>query len=175
MTHTIAQLQAEFARNYKQNLELSVGDNTPFAILMQQLNTKFKDKTLTGKEQTAQLTQGLLTMAQAIYNASAQGAWTVIQLALNNEIANAELGLKAQVERAKQGLLNAQEVTERKKPALITQQIAQLGADERTKLLNAIGQIIFGYATGGVDVPTGLQGQQYNAWQSAYNYVQTKM
>ncbi|PPB65062.1 hypothetical protein CDQ75_09335, partial [Campylobacter hyointestinalis subsp. hyointestinalis] len=152
-------------------------DSSIFAKTLKYLEDSFNDKTLAPKDKIS--IQANLMSAMAI-NLTAKALETALswqqtnsqldlskqELALKKEQTNSQKLLSnAEIEfnKARTELVKAQTSTENQKNAAVIREIKSYDDQLRTKEAEIITNAVFGYASGGVSVPSDLMTKMLNA------------
>ncbi|CUU71820.1 hypothetical protein [Campylobacter hyointestinalis] len=163
--------------DYKKIENAIVDDSSIFAKTLKYLEDSFNDKTLAPKDKIS--IQANLMSAMAI-NLTARALDTALSWQQTNsqlELSKQELALKkeqtnsqkllsnAEIEfnKARTELVKAQTSTENQKNAAVIREIKSYDDQLRTKEAEIITNAVFGYASGGVSVPSDLMTKMLNA------------
>lgn len=138
--------------DYKQIEATIISENSIFDKTIKYLESSFNDKSLAPKDKIT--IQSNLMSSMAV-NLTAKA----LEIALNLQQTKSQVELsKAEIEfnKARTALVTAQTATEAQKKNAIIREIASYDDQQRIKEAEIITNAVFGYASGGVAVPSEL-------------------
>lgn len=138
--------------DYKQIEATIISENSIFDKTIKYLESSFNDKSLAPKDKIT--IQSNLMSSMAV-NLTAKA----LEIALNLQQTTSQVELsKAEIEfnKARTALVTAQTATEAQKKNAIIREIASYDDQQRIKEAEIITNAVFGYASGGVAVPSEL-------------------
>ncbi|ARR04541.1 hypothetical protein CVIC12175_1441 [Campylobacter vicugnae] len=138
--------------DYKQIEATIISENSIFDKAIKYLESSFNDKSLAPKDKIT--IQSNLMSSMAV-NLTAKA----LEIALNLQQTKSQLELsKAEIEfnKARTALVTAQTATEAQKKNAVIREIASYDDQQRIKEAEIITNAVFGYASGGVAVPSEL-------------------
>lgn len=143
---------SKLVNDYKQIEATIISENSIFDKTIKYLESSFNDKSLAPKDKIT--IQSNLMSSMAV-NLTAKA----LEIALNLQQTKSQVELsKAEIEfnKARTALVTAQTATEAQKKNAIIREIASYDDQQRIKEAEIITNAVFGYASGGVAVPSEL-------------------
>ncbi|MCR8690625.1 MULTISPECIES: hypothetical protein [Campylobacter] len=143
---------SKLVNDYKQIEATIISENSIFDKAIKYLESSFNDKSLAPKDKIT--IQSNLMSSMAV-NLTAKA----LEIALNLQQTKSQLELsKAEIEfnKARTALVTAQTATEAQKKNAVIREIASYDDQQRIKEAEIITNAVFGYASGGVAVPSEL-------------------
>lgn len=162
--------------DYKQIEAVIISENSIFDKTIKYLESSFNDKSLAPKDKitiqanlmssmTVNLTAKALEIALSLQQTKNQLELSNQELELKKEQTKSQIELsKAEIEfnRARTALVTAQTATEAQKKNAVIREIASYDDQQRIKEAEIITNAVFGYASGGVAVPSELSSKMLN-------------
>ncbi|CUU81910.1 Uncharacterised protein [Campylobacter hyointestinalis subsp. hyointestinalis] len=145
--------------DYKKIENAIVDDSSIFAKTLKYLEDSFNDKTLAPKDKIS--IQANLMSAMTI-NLTARALDTALnmqQVRSQIDLSNAEIGFN----KARTKLVEAQTETEKEKKNAVIREVTSYDDQLNIKEAEIITNAVFGYASGGVAVPSDLMTKMLNA------------
>ncbi|PPB55613.1 hypothetical protein [Campylobacter hyointestinalis] len=144
--------------DYKQIENAIVDDSSIFAKTLKYLEDSFNDKTLAPKDKIS--IQANLMSAMTI-NLTARALDTALnmQQVRSQDLSNAEIDFN----KARTKLVEAQTETEKEKKNAVIREVTSYDDQLNIKEAEIITNAVFGYASGGVAVPSDLMTKMLNA------------
>ncbi|MDY6056456.1 MAG: hypothetical protein SPI60_01465 [Campylobacter lanienae] len=156
--------------DYKQIEAVIISENSIFDKTIKYLESSFNDKSLAPKDKITIQANLMSSMAVNLTSKALEIALSLQQTKNQLELSNQELELKkeqtksqielskAEIEfnRARTALVTAQTATEAQKKNAVIREIASYDDQQRIKEAEIITNAVFGYASGGVAVPSEL-------------------
>ena len=162
--------------DYKQIEAVIISENSIFDKTIKYLESSFNDKSLAPKDKITIQANLMSSMAVNLTAKALEIALSLQQTKNQLELSNQELELKkeqtksqielskAEIEfnRARTALVTAQTATEAQKKNAVIREIASYDDQQRIKEAEIITNAVFGYASGGVAVPSELSSKMLN-------------
>lgn len=162
--------------DYKQIEAVIISENSIFDKTIKYLESSFNDKSLAPKDKITIQANLMSSMAVNLTAKALEIALSLQQTKNELELSNQELELKkeqtksqielakAEIEfnRARTALVTAQTATEAQKKNAVIREIASYDDQQRIKEAEIITNAVFGYASGGVAVPSELSSKMLN-------------
>ncbi|ANE34341.1 hypothetical protein CHL_0994 [Campylobacter hyointestinalis subsp. lawsonii CCUG 27631] len=144
--------------DYKKIESAIVDDSSIFAKTLKYLEDSFNDKTLAPKDKISIQANLMSAMTINLTAKALETALNMQQVRSQIDLSNAEIDFN----KARTKLVEAQAETEKEKKNAVIREIASYDDQKRIKEAEIITNAVFGYASGGVGVPSDLQSRMLN-------------